>query len=183
MMPGELLRKVKYLLLRDHYTRELEEEMRLHRELRAERLQGGGLGPAAARYTAKQRFGNTTNHQERSRDMWGFEWLDNTIGDLRFAFRRLRARPAFAISTILVAALGIGATTAVFSAVDAALLRPLPFYRPSEIVRLTDVEVPFEMEMNQRAKPRRMLDMHDIDSMPALFTSVAAYAAGGLNLE
>ena len=182
MTPGELLRKARYLLLRDRYTRELEEEMRLHRELRAERLQGGGLAPAEARYAAKQRFGNTTNHQERSRDMWGFEWLDNTIADLRFAVRRLRARPAFAISTILVAALGIGATTAVFSAVDAALLRPLPFYRPSEIVRLTNVDVPFEMEMNNRAKPRRSLDMYDIDSMPA-FTSVAAYAAGGLNFE
>ena len=85
MTPAELLRKAKYLLLRDHYTRELEEEMRLHRELRAERLQGGGLAPAAARYAAKRKFGNTTNHQERSRDMWGFDWLDSTIADFRFA--------------------------------------------------------------------------------------------------
>src|SRR5215213_5295619 len=100
MTPGELLRKARYLLLRNKYLADLEEEMRLHRELRAERLQGGGLGPVAARYAAKQRFGNTTNYQERSRDMWGFEWLDNTVADLRFAVRRLRARPAFAISTI-----------------------------------------------------------------------------------
>ena len=183
MTPGEALRRLKYLVLRDRYTRELEEEMHLHRQLRAERLQGGGLAPAAARYAAQRKFGNTTHHQERSRDMWGFDWLDSTVGDLRFAYRRLRARPAFAISTILVAALGIGATTAVFSAVDAALLRPLPFHRPSEIVRLTDVDVPFSMAMNNRANPRRMLDMYDIDSMPSLFTSVAAYAAGGLNLE
>jgi predicted permease len=183
MTPAELLRRARYLLLRDRYTRELEEEMRLHRELRAERLQGAGLAPAAARFAAQRRFGNTINHQERSRDMWGLDWIDNTVADLRFAFRRLRARPAFAISTILVAALGIGATTAVFSAVDAALLRPLPFYRPSEIVTLNNVNIPFSLSMERRATPRRSLDLFDLDSMPSLFSSVAAYAAGGLNLE
>jgi predicted permease len=183
MTLAELIRRAKYLLLRDRYTRELEEEMRLHRQLRAERLQGGGLAPAAARYTAQRKFGNTINHQERSRDMWGLDWLDNTVADLRFAFRRLRARPAFALSTIVVAALGIGATTAVFSAVDAALLRPLPFHKPSQLVTLTDIDVPFSMERNERNNPRRTLDMYDIDSMPSVFSNVAAYAAGGLNLE
>ena len=183
MTLGEGLRRLRYLLLRDHYTRELEEEMRLHRQLRAERLQGGGLASTTARYAAQRKFGNTTHHQERSRDMWGFEWLESIAADLRFALRRLRARPAFAISTILVAALGIGATTAVFSAVDAALLRPLPFHRPSEIVTLANINVPFSMARNERNNPRRTLDMYDIDSMPSVFTSVAAYAAGGLNLE
>lgn len=183
MTPGEVFRRLEYLLLRDRYTRELEEEMRLHRQLRAERLQGGGLAPRAARYAAQRKFGNTTHHQERSRDMWGLDWLEDAAADLRFAYRRLRARPAFAISTILVAALGIGATTAVFSAVDAALLRPLPFYRPSEIVTLKSVNVPFGLGGDVRSRPRRAVDMYDVDSMPAVFSSVAAYAAGGLNLE
>src|SRR4051794_7894567 len=90
MTPGEALRRLQYLLLRDRYTRELEEEMRLHRALRAERLQGGGLSPTASRYAAQRRFGNATHHQERSRDMWGLAWLDNSVADLRFAIRRLR---------------------------------------------------------------------------------------------
>jgi predicted permease len=183
MTAGELLRRIEYLLLRDRYTRDLEEEMRLHRQLRAERLQGGGLAPAAARDAAQRKFGNTTHHQERSRDMWGLEWLDNAVADLRFAIRRLRSRPAFAMSTILVAALGIGATTAVFSAVDAVLLRPLPFWRPSELVTLTDVHIPFAMDEAKPRGARRMLSMYDIDSMPSAFSGVAAYAAGGLNLE
>jgi predicted permease len=183
MNAGELLRRLEYLVLRDRYTRELEEEMRLHRQLRAERLQGGGLAPAAARVAARRKFGNTTHHQERSRDMWGLDWLDNAAADVRFAFRRLRTRPAVAISTILVAALGIGATTAVFSAVDAALLRPLPFWRPSELVRLADVHIPFSMDEARPPGARRLLSTRDIDSMSSTFANVAAYAAGGLNLE
>jgi predicted permease len=182
MNPGELLRRLEYLLRRDRYTRELAEEMRLHRELRAERLQGGGLAPDAARYAAARRFGNTTHHQERSRDMWGLEWMESTMEDVRFAVRRLRSRPAFAISTILVAALGIGATTAVFSAVDAAILRPLPFLRPHELVTLTRLSVPFS-EAPRDASAQRAPDLRDAAEMRSVFSSVAAYAAGGMNLE
>src|SRR4051812_32385043 len=141
---GELLRRLSRLVARDQATADLEEEMRLHLELRAAKLQGGGLRPDAARFAAKRKFGNATYAQERSRDMWGFNWIDQAAADVRFAFRRLTKRPAFASSTIIVAALGIGATTAVFSAVDAAILRPLPFYRPEELVALSNLQVPFD---------------------------------------
>jgi putative ABC transport system permease protein len=185
MTPGELLRRLRYLLLRDRYTAELEEEMRLHRQLRAERLQGGGLSPTSARYAAQRKFGNTTHHQERSRDMWGMQWIENAAADLRFAARRLRSRPGFAISTILVAALGIGATTAVFSAVDAAILRPLPFHKPHELVALPNVNVPFDFGPGRRepVERYRYLDVTDFAGMRDVFTHVAAYAPGGLNLE
>ena len=182
MSIGELLRRLQYLLLRNKYLSDLEDEMRLHRELRAERLQGGGLAPDEARYAARRKFGNTTYHQEQSRDMWGLEWLESVMDDFRFAVRRLRSRPAFAISTIAVAALGIGATTAVFSAVDAAILRPLPFLRPHELVTLTRVNVPFAEEQKERNN-RRPPDMQDIAEMRSVFSSVASYAAGGMNLE
>jgi macrolide transport system ATP-binding/permease protein len=127
MTPGELLRRVWHIVRRDHYTGELEEEIRLHIDLRASQLRGGGLSPSAARYAARLRFGNVIHIQERSRDMWGFLSLDQLMADLRFAVRRLRLRPGFTASIVIVAATGIGATTAVFTAVDAALLRPLPF--------------------------------------------------------
>ena len=181
----EVLRRVRYFLLRDRYTSELEEEIRLHRELRAERLQGGGLAPDAARYAARRKFGNTTNHLERSRDMWGMDWLEHAMADLRFAVRRLRSRPAFAASTILVAALGIGATTAVFSAVDAALLRPLPFHKPAELVALPHVNIPFDPGREPRfpASAYRYIDVTDIEGMKDVFASVAGYAPGGINLE
>ena len=185
MTAGELLRRFQYLVLRDRYSRELEEEIRLHRQLRAERLQGGGLTSAAARYAAQRKFGNATYHLERSRDMWGMQWMENAAADLRFAARRLRSRPGFALSTILVAALGIGATTAVFSAVDAAILRPLPFHKPHELVALPSVNVPSDLGRAARepVSRYRYLDVSDLASMRDVFSQAAAYAPGGLNLE
>lgn len=185
--PGEVLRRLLYLVRRDRYTADLEEEMRLHRELRARQLQGGGLAPDAARYAARRKFGNITHHQERSRDMWGFDWISNAADDFRFAIRRLRNRPAFALSTIAVAALGIGATTAVFSAIDAAILRPLPFHRPEQLVTLPSVNIPFDRgQFRARNGQEPAIPVPDLVSLRAakdIVTSIAAYAAGGLNLE
>ena len=84
-----------------------------------------------------------------------------------------------------VLALGIGATTAMFSAVDAAMLRPLPFARPAELVTLRQVSVPF----NPGAQPfprdtrRTAVDLTDAGGMTDAFSSVAAYAAGGINVS
>jgi predicted permease len=189
VIAGELFRRLRYLVLHDRYRRELEEEMRLHRELRAERLQGGGLSPLSARFAAQRKFGNTTHLQERSRDMWGTQWFENAADDVGFAVRRLRSRPGFAISTIVVAALGIGATTAVFSAVDAAILRPLPFHAPNELVTLPNVNIPFDRTefktpgRSEEDTRYRLLDVADIAAMHDLVVSVAAFAPGGLNLE
>src|SRR3954470_23772579 len=104
---GELFRRARYALFRDRYTRELEEEISLHVDLRAEQLQGGGLSHDAAKYAARKQFGNVINHQERSRDMWGMQWTEQATSDLRFAIRRLKNRPGFSFATIAVAALGI----------------------------------------------------------------------------
>src|SRR5919198_5029379 len=134
-----VLRRLWFLLRRDRMSRELEEEMRLHLELRAASLEQSGMTLREARLAAHRRFGRTTSLQERSRDMWGLEWLDRLRQDLPYAARRLWIRPGFSVPIIAVLALGIGATTAVFSAVDAALFRPLPFAKPNELVTLTNV--------------------------------------------
>ena len=173
-----LLRRVWYLLRRDRMARELEEEMRLHLTLRAAALEQRGVPPADARFAARRRFGRITNIQERSRDMWGLEWLDQLRQDVRYAGRRLRTRPGFTVPIIAVLALGVGATTAVFSAVDAALLRPLPFSRPNELVTLTNVVIPFQQERGESFP----LDIEDVAAMRGVFSHVAGFAAGGLNL-
>jgi predicted permease len=184
MSAGEFARRIMYFVRRDHYTAQLEEEIRLHIDLRASQLRGGGLSPGAARYAAKLRFGNSIHLQERSRDMWGFLSIEQLVADLRFAVRRLRRRPGFTASTIAVAAMGIGATTAVFTAIDAALLRPLPFYRPAELVTLPSVRIPFDPGP-QSARPEQMhvIDVRDVAGMPDVFSGVAGYAAGGLNID
>ncbi|MGH7649552.1 MAG: ADOP family duplicated permease [Gemmatimonadaceae bacterium] len=183
---GELARRVRYLFARGRVSAELEEEMRLHVALREARLVERGASAADAHYAARRRFGNQTNLHQRSRDVWGLNWLDDAITDLRFAVRRFRARPGFALSTILVAALGIGATTAVFSAIDAALIRPLPFAHAGELVSLTEVDLPpdlSEFKPHQFPDGPHVLDITDAARMPNVFAGVAAYAAGGLNLN
>ena len=178
-----LLRQFWYLVRRDRYAAELEEEMRLHREMRAERLRERGMSREEAAAEARRRFGNVTTVTERSRDMWGFASLDQLRQDLRFAARRLRQRPAFSVPVIVVLALGIGATTAVFSAVDAAMLRSLPFARADRLVTLTRVDVPSSFGFPDAAAEGRALHVGDIARMRDVFSHVAAYAAGGMNLS
>ena len=178
----ELARRIAYLIRRDRYASDLDEEMRLHLELREERLREQGHAPDAARYAARRRFGNRAHLQQRSRDMWGLNWLDDAATDVRFALRRLRHRLGFALATIVVAALGIGATTAVFSAIDAALLRPLPFARPAELVTLTNVSIPFDPGGQRLPEGRHFANLNDAAAMRDVFSGVGGFAAGGLNL-
>ena len=152
--------------------------MRLHVELRAKSLEERGMTARDAHDAARRRFGRASSLQERVRDVWGLEWLDQLRQDGRYAARRLRTRPGFSVPIVAVLALGIGATTAVFSAVDAALLRPLPFARPGELVTLTDVVIPFDREREERFP----LDIEDVAAMRNVFSHVAGFAAGGLNL-
>ena len=182
MWVGELLRRIRYLLFRDRYTAELEEEIRLHIELRAARLQERGISVGAARYAARRRFGNTTTLQERSRDMWGWNMLADVIADVRFAARRLCRRPGLSVPAITIAALGIGATAAVFSAIDAAILRPLPFANPEALLMLPNVSVPFDPGAQRFPQGRHLLDITDIEAMRDVFGASGAFAAGGLNL-
>jgi predicted permease len=180
MSVAELGRRVRYLLFRDRYAAVLEEEIRTHIDHRAAALRATGLSPAEARYEARRRFGNPVTIEERSRDMWGLTLLEHAAADFRFAIRRLRTRPGFSIATILVAALGIGATTAVFSAIDAAMLRPLPFMRPSELYSI-HAEVPFDPG-RELPPQRHRADINDVATMTDVFSSIGVYAAGALNL-
>ena len=109
--------------------------------------------------------------------MWGLSLLEHAANDLRFAIRRLRTRFSFSLAVVAVTALGIGATTAVFSAIDAALIRPLPFVHPSELFVLK-ANVPFDPGMAM-ARPRRSFDVRDAAAMTDVFKQVAVYAAGG----
>jgi predicted permease len=180
--PGELLRRLRYLILRDRYAAELEEEIRAHIDHRAAALHARGLSAADARYEAKRRFGNPITIEERSRDMWGLSTLEHIGTDLRFATRRLRTRAAFSGAAIAVTALGIGATTAVFSAIDAALLRPLPFAHPEELY-LIRADVPFDWGRDVGRTGRHSFNVADAAAMTDVFSKVGVYAAGGLNLR
>lgn len=169
MNPGELFRRLRYFVNRDELSRELEEEMRLHVAQRAER---------SGEYEARRRFGNASHIQQRSRDMWGMGRLDDWRNDVRFAVRRLAQRPAFSAAVIGIMAIGIGATTAMFSAVDAALLKPLPFRNSSQLVIMPQVGVPDANHSDMHS-----LNVLDVRKLSESFSDVSAYTFGAANLN
>ena len=136
---GELWRRLRFLLRQDRFTAELEEEMRLHTELRAERLQEQGASGSAARSAARRRFGNTTQIKEVSRDMWTTQWLEDFLKDIRFAVRQMRRTPGFTVVAVLTLALGIGANTAIFTLMNAVLLKSLPVRDPARLSLLGNI--------------------------------------------
>lgn len=130
--------KLSALLRRRKFEREMAEEIRLHLEQRTAENVAAGLSPADARNAALRRFGGVEQVKERARELRAF-WGESWLRDLRIALRGLRRAPGFATICVLTLALGIGANLAIFSAFDAALLRPAPFPDSERIVTLFEV--------------------------------------------
>ena len=119
-----------------HKTREqdLERELRSDLELEAAELEANGLSAEAARSAARRALGNTTLVKEEVRQMWGWTRWDILIQDFRYALRTLRKSPGFALTAVLTLALGIGASTAVFTLVDSIVLEPLTYHEGGKLV-------------------------------------------------
>ena len=129
------------LLRSDRVTSEIEREMQFHLAERIDELIAGGMSPEAARREAHRRFGNETRMVERTRAIDLVGWLETLLSDARYALRGQRAQPGFALVVLFTLALGIGANSAIFSVVDAALLRPLPFASPDQLVHVWETQL------------------------------------------
>ena len=136
---SEFCRRLRLLFVsRARFDRELDEEMLLHRDLRAREMQADGLARDEATHAAQRRFGNALLLQERVHEASAWLWLENLLGDARYALRRLRKAPGFTSVAIITLALGIGANTAVYTLVHAIMLQSLPVTRPHELWNLGD---------------------------------------------
>ena len=129
-----LLRRVRFYMNRERFERELAEEMRFHVDMKTRDHEQAGMSADEARYAARRRVGNPGRIQEQTGNVMAVGWLDATMQDARYALRSLRKSPAFSVVAITSLALGIGATTAVFTLVNAMLLRPLPFPDANRLV-------------------------------------------------
>jgi predicted permease len=118
-------------------SRDLDREIAFHLAERVDELVAAGMSREEAERTARRRFGNPTALKERTRDVDVLGWLESILADLRYAVRALRRSPGFAAVAILSLGLGIGANTAIFSIVDAVMLRSLPVVRPQELLLVT----------------------------------------------
>ncbi|HEX5004228.1 MAG TPA: ABC transporter permease [Gemmatimonadales bacterium] len=139
---------------------ELEREMALHLELEAARHIEAGMSPAEATRRARVDFGGLDVVREEHRDGRALRWARDFLADVRYALRTLRRNPALAATSVVTLALGIGATTAIFTAVSAVLLRPLPFDHPEELVAVWE-QNPDRGWYRQVAAPANFLDWRD----------------------
>ncbi|MFZ0922719.1 MAG: ABC transporter permease, partial [Candidatus Acidiferrales bacterium] len=177
----KILLRARFLFHRRAADGELDAELRFHIERQTAANISAGMTPADARHAALSEFGGVEELKEECRDMRKVNWLQDLAQDVRHGLRMLRKSPGFTAVAVLTLALGIGANTAIFSVVDALLLRPLPYRNSNQLVMVWEDDLPLGDRHNV-VSPANFLDWqaqnHAFDSM-AYFADDRANLTGG----
>lgn len=177
MSVSELCRRILFFYRRKRMAEDLEEEMRLHTELRANRLAEQGISSQEALYTARRLFGNKLLLEDVSREVWGWMWFERLLQDLHFAVRMLRKDTTFTMVAIATLALGAGANALMFTVIDSVLVRPLPY---PDSQRLADLDSIFASGSHGSTSLPNFLD---IRAQSRSFSAVAAYQEKSVSLR
>jgi predicted permease len=172
---SQLWRRLLFYARRDRFDRELEEEMRFHLEMKAEENLAAGISPEEARYAAQRQFGNQTLLREVSRDMWSFRFMETLAQDMRYGLRMMLKNPGFTVTIVLTLALSIGANTAIFSIVNALLLKDLPYAQPERMGAIYSPDKRRTIDGEQWELLR--------DNAPSLISAVSGMSTSGVNLR
>src|ERR1700758_446104 len=174
---SDLRYRLRALFRRNVMEQELSDELRFHFEREVEKLRRSGLREEEAKRRARLAFGGQEQIKEDCREARGTSLLETSLQDLRYGLRQLWTNPTFAVVMILTLALSIGANSAIFSVIDAVLIKSLPYPHPDRIVRIF---------LSNQAYPRFPLnpyDFRDYRTRSKSFESLAAFTRGDLQLS
>ena len=173
----KLKRRLRALFRKAELERELDDELRFHLEKEIEQNVARGMNAEEARLAALRSFGGVEQVKEDSRDVRGVRVVEEFLQDLRYSLRVLLRKPGFTLAVIITLALGIGANTAIFSVVNAVLLRELPFENPDAVMWV------WSTRTDRDKAPFTLPDFIDYRDQNQTLDEIAAFCNVGLNLS
>jgi predicted permease len=175
-----LLRRLWYLLRLRRFEADLSEEIEFHRAMKHRELEDHGVAPPAAALAAQRAFGSGLGAREQARDVWLWRWLQDIGQDVRFAGRLFARDRRFALSAVLALTLGIAANTTIFTFINTALFKDLPFDEPERLVAIGTIDAHVAPP---RPRGASFLDLQDWRAATRAFDGLAADAGATMNMS
>src|SRR3984893_2623986 len=183
----QIVRRLWNLIRPRQLDAALAEEIDFHRVMKQQEVEARGIEPVEARFEAQRALGNITRAPEAARAVWIWPWLESIWQDAAYVVRTFRRQPGFTAAVLLTLALGIGANAAIFSVVDAVLLRPAPYPAPDRIAifgyTFQGVWVPSSSETKFNVWRQHTATLQDVSAIRFLHVHMTGGRTGGVDPE